>query len=71
MPNVRRCPIIVTHAEYTDNLLREIENKKENMVKTAQTFGLTGEETLKYSRELDELITKYQYIQRKEKQTSS
>ncbi|MGP4106007.1 aspartyl-phosphate phosphatase Spo0E family protein [Virgibacillus sp. L01] len=38
-----------------------MENKKDNMIKTAETFGLIGEETLKHSRELDELITKYMH----------
>ncbi|MFC3018219.1 aspartyl-phosphate phosphatase Spo0E family protein [Virgibacillus litoralis] len=55
--------IIVTHTEYTDELLRTIENKKDKMIKIAETFGLTARETLKYSQELDELITKYQYMQ--------
>nr|WP_281243664.1 aspartyl-phosphate phosphatase Spo0E family protein [Virgibacillus subterraneus] len=40
-----------------------MENKKDKMIKIAETFGLTARETLKYSQELDELITKYQYMQ--------
>ncbi|MBL4952472.1 aspartyl-phosphate phosphatase Spo0E family protein [Neobacillus sp. OS1-32] len=40
-------------------MIEEIKVKRELMIKSANTFGFTSDETIKYSQELDELINKY------------
>jgi stage 0 sporulation regulatory protein len=42
-----------------NDIIEEIKVKRELMIKSANTFGFTSEETIKYSQELDELINEY------------
>ncbi len=41
------------------DMIEEIKVKRELMIKSANTFGFTSDETIKYSQELDELINEY------------
>jgi stage 0 sporulation regulatory protein len=41
-------------------MLAEIKVKRELMIKCANKYGFTNEQTIKYSQELDELINEYQ-----------
>jgi stage 0 sporulation regulatory protein len=41
-------------------MLEEIKAKREIMIKCANKYGFTNEQTIKYSQELDELINVYQ-----------
>jgi stage 0 sporulation regulatory protein len=43
-------------------LLFEIQDKREVMIKTAKERGTIDEETIRLSQELDELIYKYQLV---------
>ncbi|MED4203429.1 aspartyl-phosphate phosphatase Spo0E family protein [Neobacillus mesonae] len=40
-------------------MIEEIKVKRELMIKSANTFGFTSDETIRYSQELDELINEY------------
>jgi stage 0 sporulation regulatory protein len=40
-------------------MLAEIKIKREIMMKCANKYGFTNEQTIKYSQELDELINEY------------
>ncbi|WP_042356669.1 aspartyl-phosphate phosphatase Spo0E family protein [Bacillus rubiinfantis] len=40
-------------------MIEEIKVKRELMIKSANKFGFTSDETIKYSQELDELINEY------------
>jgi stage 0 sporulation regulatory protein len=40
-------------------MLEEIKAKREIMIKCANKYGFTNEQTIKYSQELDELINVY------------
>ncbi|MFE8699759.1 Spo0E family sporulation regulatory protein-aspartic acid phosphatase [Cytobacillus sp. FJAT-54145] len=42
------------------NLTRDIDQKRELLIKTGLTKGLTSPETLKISQDLDSLLNKYQ-----------
>lgn len=52
--------MLVIHSEEKEYLLKTINQKREEMVKIGELFGLTSERTLESSQELDELIIKYQ-----------
>lgn len=41
------------------DIIEEIKAKRELMIKSANAYGFTSEETIKYSQELDELINEY------------
>jgi stage 0 sporulation regulatory protein len=43
-----------------EEMLEEIKAKRERMIEFADKHGFTGEETIKASQELDELINEYQ-----------
>lgn len=49
-------------------LLFEIQDKREVMIKTAKERGTIDEETIRLSQELDELIYKYQLVFRYERE---
>jgi stage 0 sporulation regulatory protein len=49
-------------------MLKEINLKRDLMMKSAEVTGLTSEETIYYSQELDKLIYEYQCTFRKESQ---
>ncbi|MCT8139370.1 aspartyl-phosphate phosphatase Spo0E family protein [Anaerobacillus sp. CMMVII] len=36
-----------------------IENKRQDMIKAAENFGMNAEITIKHSQELDELLNQY------------
>lgn len=43
-----------------DDIALEIQNKREMMVKVANQFGFTHEKTIRFSQDLDILISEYQ-----------
>ncbi|ATH95292.1 transcriptional regulator [Bacillus glycinifermentans] len=43
-----------------EELLDSINEKRQMMVKAAEIYGYTGDETIKRSQELDQLIYQYQ-----------
>ncbi|MDZ5470540.1 aspartyl-phosphate phosphatase Spo0E family protein [Bacillus sp. 31A1R] len=43
-----------------NELLEEIQEKREKMINSAQKSGFTSEDTIRYSQELDKLIFEYQ-----------
>ncbi|MDG3043944.1 aspartyl-phosphate phosphatase Spo0E family protein [Bacillus sp. B6(2022)] len=45
-----------------EQLLMSIDEKRRQMVEAAQVEGYTGETTIKYSQELDNLMNEYQYL---------
>ncbi|MFC5713228.1 aspartyl-phosphate phosphatase Spo0E family protein [Thalassorhabdus alkalitolerans] len=45
------------------SLLENIEEKRTEMLETAEKFGLSSEETLSCSQELDHLISEVQHWQ--------
>ena len=47
---------------YQSDLIEEIKAKRELMINSANKFGFTSEQTIKYSQELDELINHYQRV---------
>jgi hypothetical protein len=46
-------------------LLNSISLKRQEMIQVGQEKGLTSEETLQVSQELDEIIVKYQTIKKR------
>ena len=45
-----------------EQLLMSIDEKRKQMVEAAQVEGYTGEKTIKYSQELDNLMNEYQHL---------
>ncbi len=45
-----------------EQLLMSIDEKRRQMVEAAQVEGYTGETTIKYSQELDNLMNEYQSL---------
>lgn len=45
-----------------EQLLMSIDEKRKQMVEAAQAEGYTGETTIKYSQELDNLMNEYQHL---------
>ncbi len=45
-----------------EQLLMSIDEKRKQMVEAAQVEGYTGETTIKYSQELDNLMNEYQHL---------
>ncbi|MDM5297665.1 aspartyl-phosphate phosphatase Spo0E family protein [Bacillus pumilus] len=52
-----------------EQLLLSIDEKRKQMVEAAQVEGYTGETTIKYSQELDNLMNEYQHLLFHEKQS--
>lgn len=53
--------MLALHNKITkEYLLEMINQKRETMIQTAAIFGMSSENTLLCSQELDELIVKYQ-----------
>ncbi|MDM5319659.1 aspartyl-phosphate phosphatase Spo0E family protein [Bacillus altitudinis] len=52
-----------------EQLLMSIDVKRKQMVEAAQAEGYTGETTIKYSQELDNLMNEYQHLLFHEKQS--
>ncbi|MGJ9458489.1 Spo0E family sporulation regulatory protein-aspartic acid phosphatase [Oceanobacillus sp. CF4.6] len=44
------------------NLIEKINQKKETLLKTAEVYGISSENTIECSQELDKLIVEYQKI---------
>lgn len=53
-----------------EQLLMSIDEKRKQMVEAAQVEGYTGETTIKYSQELDNLMNEYQHLLFHEKQSA-
>lgn len=53
-----------------EQLLMSIDEKRKQMVEAAQVEGYTGEKTIKYSQELDNLMNEYQHLLCHEKQSA-
>ncbi|APT49305.1 transcriptional regulator [Bacillus safensis] len=53
-----------------EQLLMSIDEKRKQMVEAAQVEGYTGEMTIKYSQELDNLMNEYQHLLFHEKQSA-
>ncbi|GLF92416.1 aspartyl-phosphate phosphatase Spo0E [Bacillus safensis] len=53
-----------------EQLLMSIDEKRKQMVEAAQEEGYTGETTIKYSQELDNLMNEYQHLLFHEKQSA-
>lgn len=53
----------------TERLMQLINNKRNEMVKTAENFGTNSEKTLECSQELDTLIVQYQRLGNQKGQT--
>ncbi|MDR0124482.1 MULTISPECIES: aspartyl-phosphate phosphatase Spo0E family protein [Bacillus] len=53
-----------------EQLLMSIDEKRKQMVEVAQVEGYTGETTIKYSQELDNLMNEYQHLLFHEKQSA-
>ncbi|WP_299092919.1 aspartyl-phosphate phosphatase Spo0E family protein [uncultured Metabacillus sp.] len=51
-----------------EKLLETINNKRQEMIETANTEGLTSDSALKCSQDLDKLLNKYQLILIEEKE---
>ncbi|MGE8206684.1 Spo0E family sporulation regulatory protein-aspartic acid phosphatase [Heyndrickxia sp. NPDC080065] len=47
--------------------LRQIQQKREEMIRLGNRFGLTNEKTIASSQELDELLNEYQHLFQQEK----
>ena len=43
-----------------DEMLEEIQKKREKMIESARKYGFTSDDTIRYSQELDRLIYDYQ-----------
>ncbi|PCK12641.1 transcriptional regulator [Bacillus safensis] len=53
-----------------EQLLMSIDEKRKQMVEAALVEGYTGEMTIKYSQELDNLMNEYQHLLFHEKQSA-
>ena len=53
-----------------EQFLMSIDEKRKQMVEAAQVEGYTGEKTIKYSQELDNLMNEYQHLLFHEKQSA-
>lgn len=49
-------------SKYIDELLIEIDSKREEMIEEAISSGFTSERTVKCSQELDQLLNHYQQV---------
>ncbi|MFS0638604.1 aspartyl-phosphate phosphatase Spo0E family protein [Mesobacillus foraminis] len=54
--------------EYNHPLLEQIQKKREEMIAIARETGLSSNETILCSQELDKLIYKYQALVQKDQQ---
>ncbi|MCY8271958.1 aspartyl-phosphate phosphatase Spo0E family protein [Bacillus sonorensis] len=50
------------HEYSQEELLFSINEKRQMMVEAAELYGYTGDETIKRSQELDQLIYQYQKV---------
>ncbi len=44
---------------FEDKMILKIKQKREQMIQSANQFGYTDEQTVRYSQELDKLINEY------------